>query len=120
MNILGIDYGKKRIGLAWVQGGLDVVLPFGVTEEEGLPGLIKEEKIGKAVVGLPLGLDGGENDNTKRVRKFVDVLKMQTGIPVEFVDERFTSQQADRMEGGTATRDEKSAMVILQSYLDKK
>jgi len=120
MNILGIDYGKKRIGLAWVQGGLDVVLPFGVTQEDKIPALIKEEGIGKVIVGLPIGLDGEENENTSRVRAFVEGFKKHVDVPVEFIDERFTSQQADRMEGGEATRDEKSAMVILQSYLDKK
>ncbi len=119
MNILGIDYGKKRIGLAWVQEGLDVVLPYGVVENiDELVKLIKEEKINKLVVGLPVGLDGGENENTKRVREFADKLKNNTGLAVEFEDERFSSAQADSM-GGDVSRDEKAAMVILQSYLDK-
>lgn len=125
MNILGVDYGKKNIGLAWVQEGLDVVLPYGVIKEkvesrkEQLIDLIKKEGIDKIVVGLPIGLDGKENENTKNVQRFVEDLKTQIDIPVEFVDERFTSQQADRMEGGEASRDEKAAMVILQSYIEK-
>jgi len=121
MNLLAIDYGSKKIGLAWCDDALKVVLPFGIIKSQELVSLIKREKIDKLVVGLPLGLDGKENDNTKRVRKFVDDLKKEIKIPVDFIDERFTSAQADRMDGGLsgASRDEKSAMVILQSYLDK-
>lgn len=119
MNILGIDYGTKRIGLAWVQSGLDLILPYGVVTQEELPELIQRENIDRAVVGLPLGLeDGSENDNTKRIREFGDWLIAETGIHVEYIDERMSSQQADRMEGDMS-RDEKAAMVMLQAYLAK-
>lgn len=124
MNILGIDYGEKRIGLAWCQEGLDLVLPFGVIQKEkgdigkeALKTLIEKERIDTIIFGLPIGLDGTENENTKKIRAFADELKKETSVPIAFVDERFTSQQADRM-GGDASRDEKAAMVILQSYLD--
>ncbi|OGH83236.1 MAG: hypothetical protein A2373_01630 [Candidatus Magasanikbacteria bacterium RIFOXYB1_FULL_40_15] len=118
MNYLGIDYGKKRIGLAWVQEGLDVVLPFGVVKDiDELAKLIKKEKIDKIVVGLPIGLDGKENENTRRVKKFADELKNKINLPIEFEDERFSSRQADSM-GGDVSRDEKAAMVILSSYID--
>lgn len=123
MNILGIDYGQKRIGLAWVQDGLDLILPYGVIQynswNKELPTLIKEERIQKVVIGNPLGMNGEDTENTKRVQKFAKELHVLCQIPVEFFDERFTSQQADAM-GGDATRDEKSAMVILESYLKSK
>ncbi|OGH71268.1 MAG: hypothetical protein A3G00_02320 [Candidatus Magasanikbacteria bacterium RIFCSPLOWO2_12_FULL_43_12] len=127
MNIIAIDYGSKNIGLAWCDDALGVVLPFGMVQNADnrthneLVNLIKKEKIDKIVIGLPLGLDGKENNNTTRVRKFVDDLKKEIKIPVDFVDERFTSAQADRMDGGMAgaSRDEKAAMVILESYLAK-
>lgn len=121
MNIIGIDYGKKRIGLAWVQEGLDVVLPYGIVGNvEELIKLVKKEKIDKLVIGLPIGLDGRqENENTQRVREFAEKLKKEIDLPIEFVDERFSSAEADSM-GGEVSRDEKAAMVILQSYLDKK
>lgn len=119
MNILAIDYGKKRIGLAWVQVGLDVVLPFGVVSNMGeLVELIKREGIDKLVVGMPTGLDGKENENTAKVKKFAEELREKTKLQVEFVDERFSSRQADNM-GGDVSRDEKSAMVILSSYLER-
>ncbi|MBT6335128.1 MAG: Holliday junction resolvase RuvX, partial [Candidatus Magasanikbacteria bacterium] len=64
MNVLGVDYGTKRIGLAWADDAMGFVLPYGVlvdshtTKEEQLRALIKEERINKVVVGLPIGLDG--------------------------------------------------------------
>jgi len=59
-----------------------------------------------------------QNENTKKIREFVGELQKEIDAPVDFVDERFTSAQADSM-GGTVSRDEKAAMLILQSYLDK-
>ena len=123
MNILGIDYGQKRIGLAWVQEGLDVVLPFGVIQKtpdelcpDELVNIIQTEKIHKIVVGLPVGMEGEENNNTKRIRGFAEELQNKTKLPLEFVDERFTTHEANRM-GGVASADEKAAMLILESYL---
>lgn len=120
MNILAVDYGTKNIGLARASTGVDVILPFGsVSNPEKLIEIIKKEKIDKIIAGLPLGLDGSENKNTERVRKFIDELKKDISIPVEFITEVFSSQAADRMGGGVS-RDEKAAMVILQSYFEKK
>ena len=126
MNILGVDYGVKNIGLAWMQSGIDVVLPYGKIDASAgaekalgeLSKLIKEEKIDKIVIGLPLGTDGSENKNTEKIRGFADRLKNLVGDKIEFMNEAFTSQQADRM-GGKASRDEKAAMIILETYKEK-
>jgi putative Holliday junction resolvase len=121
MNILAIDYGKKRIGLAWTDTGVGVVLPYGiVSNEKELISLIKKEGIQKVVIGLPTGLDGKENENTKNVRKFGEKIENETKIKIDFVDERFSSAAADRMDGSGASRDEKAAMVILQTYLESR
>lgn len=102
---------------------VNVVLPFGQISErvnggriKQLVEIIKKEKIDKIIVGLPLGLKGEENDNTKKVYDFTERFKNDVNIQIEFIDERFTSRQADRM-GGQVSRDEKAAMIILQSYL---
>jgi len=125
MNILAVDFGTKNIGLAWCDTGINVVLPYGVIDNQDrvkakreLVDLVKTERIQKVVVGLPYTMEGNENENTKKIRAFVDGLEKDLEIKIEFFDERFTSKQADRMEGG-ASRDEKSAMVLLQSYLSK-
>lgn len=123
MNILGVDYGTKRIGLAWVQQGLDVVLPFGVIEGEDrvanieeVISVIEQEDIQKVVLGLPFGPDGEETENTKRVRAFGDEITSRSGLHIEFIGEEFTTKEAEAM-GGDASLDEKSAMLILKSYL---
>jgi len=124
MNILGVDFGTKRIGLAWTQTELGVVLPYGQIrgkdKEEmivNLVKLIKEERIEKVVFGLPLTLEGQESPNSRRVRAFVDELKKQINVLIDFYDERLSSFAADQMEGNV-TRDEKAAMIILQDYLE--
>lgn len=121
MNILGIDFGTKRIGLAWVDSAMGVVLPYGVVESgmssvSDIADLVAQERIEKIVLGLPLGLDGKENDNTRAVRAFGEKLKAASVVPVEFFDERFSSRQADSTPGDVS-RDEKAAMIVLQDYL---
>jgi len=119
MNILAIDYGKKRIGLAWCQRELGIILPYGVvnTIEEVIE-LIKREKIDKIVIGLPLGLNSQENENSQRVRLWASQLEKETTRVVEWVDERFSSHEAGHSPG-TVSRDERSAMIILETYLEK-
>jgi putative holliday junction resolvase len=126
MNILAIDYGQKNIGLAWMQIGLDVVLPYGILSEKDpsdhiikLRDLIVQESIDTVVIGLPLTMeDGSENANTKRVRTFGAALEKEIGFSISYVDERLSSFEADQM-GGDVSRDEKAAMVILQTYKEQ-
>lgn len=117
MNILAIDFGTKNIGLAWCDTGIGAALPFGVAKNiDEVQKIILEDKINRVVIGLPVSFDGKENSNTARIRKFGDDLRQRTQIEIEYYDERFSSQAADRMEGGVS-RDEKSAMIILEDWL---
>ena len=134
MKILAIDYGTKRLGLAWSDTTLGIVLPYGIVElqDDQLPAtsyqlklfkkvidLIKSEHLDKVVIGLPISLTGQENKKTAAVQELAFEIQKHTGILVAMCDERFSSQQADAVGAGVS-RDEKSAMIILQSYLDKK
>jgi len=123
MNILALDYGTKRIGLAWMQTGLNVVLPYGLIEEgdrernlDALLKLIEEERIDKLVIGLPFGEDGEENPNTERIRNFADQITARIDIKIAFIGEEFTTKEAEAM-GGEVSLDEKSAMLILEAYI---
>ncbi|MSU75559.1 MAG: Holliday junction resolvase RuvX [Candidatus Magasanikbacteria bacterium] len=119
MKILGIDYGTKNIGLAWADTTLGIVLPFGIVKT--LPALIKliqAEKVDKVVLGFPLGLNSQENKNTERVQNVGFEIGKATGLTVEYCDERFSSQAADSAGGGVS-RDERSAMIILEGYLER-
>ncbi len=126
MNILGVDWGKKRIGLAWVQSGLDVVLPFGIIDASKkdpiveIETIVREEGIEMVVIGLPKALSGEEGDNALSVRAVGEKIAQKTGVTVQFIDERFSSQAADRFGADGASRDEKAAMIIVQAFLDQK
>jgi putative Holliday junction resolvase len=129
MNILAIDFGQRRTGLAWCNSALGVVLPFGLLRHTSsdelltqLCSLITEERIDEIVLGLPLPVENMNPDtapNVLRVKSFGDQLAQQANKPVHYVDERFSSAQADRM-GGDISRDEKSAMIILEGYMAKR
>ena len=126
MNILGVDWGKKRIGLAWVQSGLDVVLPFGIIDASKkdpiveIETIVREEGIEVVVIGLPKALSGEEGDNALSVRAIGEKIAQKTGVKVQFLDERLSSQAADRFGADGASRDEKAAMIIVQAFLDQK
>lgn len=126
MNLLGIDFGTRRAGLAWVDTDIGVVMPFGLISGKNLAEIseklvqtIEQEKPDKIVFGLPLTLKNTEGEEVKRVKSFVQDLKEKISTPIEYFDERFSSQLADRFSG-EASRDEKAAVLILEDYLNKK
>lgn len=119
MNILAIDFGTKNIGLAWCDTGIGAPLPFGIAKNlNDVVKVVKDERIDKIIIGMPTGIDGKENTNTERVKKFAEELKSAVNVPIDYFDERFSSQAADRLEGGVS-RDEKSAMIILEGWTSK-
>lgn len=126
MKLLGVDYGTKNIGLARASTDVPIALPFGIIDNTDheiaiaqLIQLVQAEGVEKIIVGLPFGLDGSENENTKRIRNFFSEMQARVNMPVEFINEMFSSHASDRLSGG-ASRDEKSAMIILQNYLDRR
>ncbi len=124
MKILGIDFGTKTLGLAMTDTDLDIVFPFGTMHNFepkvflNIKDLVLKEDFEKIVMGLPLGMNGEETEATARVRAFAGKLESEVGMGVVFEDERFSTHEADRM-GGEASRDEKSAMIILEQYMAK-
>lgn len=139
-KILAVDYGKRKIGLAVTDDS--ALMAFGrgfllnlsqKTKVDKIVQLIQKENAGKLIVGLPLGQNGEETSQTKEVRTFVsqisDLLARQKlEIPVEFIDESFSTFEAQnmlkeqRMAGVTkqVNDDEMSAIVLLNRYLEQK
>ena len=124
-NYLGIDWGKKRIGLAFAEDETKIVMPlkavFGLNEV--LDEIVKNE-VDIIVIGMPFQLDKAEINSSIKddFLSFVSQLEEKSGLKVEGIDERFTSKQADMMsfeKGRDGRRDINSAIVILQNYLDK-
>lgn len=143
MRILGIDYGRKRIGLA-ISDPLGITaqgLPTLVRGREGpagdmdmdmdmeaLSGIIRGREVGEMVVGLPKNMDGTIGESAREVLAFVEVLKKRFGLKVHLMDERLSTVRAHRAmkEGGLSRKkragkvDMLSAQLILQGYLDRK
>ena len=122
MKYLGIDWGNKRIGLAMADSETKMAIPFRVVKSaREVADVIKEEEIGKIIIGSPITLQGEEGSMAGEVDKFVTELKNLTGLPIEVIDERLSSREADSLmkENIGQERDAVAAMLILQNYLDK-
>ncbi|MGL4993572.1 MAG: Holliday junction resolvase RuvX [Bacteroidales bacterium] len=134
-RILAIDYGRKRCGIAvtdtlgMIPGGLGTVLSHEL--EKFLIEYTSKESVELFVIGLPKQMNNEPSESMKFITPFVNRLrKVIPQIPIEFVDERFTSMLAQRamLEGGLKKSDrqkkelvdEISAVIILQSYLESK
>ena len=134
MRVLGLDIGDRRIGVAIsdetgaVAQGRGVFLRRGEDQDLSyFADLCRRERVGVIVVGLPLNMDGSEGKQAAKVRAFAAALAERTGLPVEFLDERLTTAEADRVlkEAGLRerkrrkVRDELAAVLILQAWLDR-
>jgi putative Holliday junction resolvase len=123
MKILGIDYGEKRIGLAISDESqtfareLNIVSPKEFWEQ--LEKLISDESISLIVVGWPLNMSGEETQKTKEVGEFKLQIEIKTGLVVEIMDERLTSQMAQNISGSAKNLDSIAAQILLQNYLDR-
>lgn len=95
--------------------------------EQELGRLVSEYQPSTIVIGLPVGLSGREGASAQAARALGDLVAEVTGIPVEYVDERFTTATAESamLEGGVKRRDRRqnvdkvAAAVILRHYLDR-
>ena len=138
MRVLGIDYGRKRVGLALSDASGMLARPWKTIEASGIErqaaALAREIEILAAeldgldviVIGLPRRLSGEPNDQTPIVQTLAVQLATMTSIPIALQDERLTSREAEsllsRREKDWRKRkpllDAASAAVILQDYLD--
>lgn len=134
-RILAIDYGRKRTGIAVtdpmqiIANGLTTVSTHGLMDF--LLDYVKRERVERIIVGHPKQMNNEDSENMKYIVPFVNRLKKALpDIPVEMVDERFTSVLAHQamLAGGLKKKDrqnkalvdEISAIIILQSYLESK
>lgn len=127
MRILALDYGSARCGCAvsdptgTIVTPIDPVLrPASKRGFQVLRRLAAEREAELVLVGLPLGLDGGETDQTRETREFARRLAagLGDGIPVEMYDERFTTKLARRTKAGSrSSEDSRAAAHLLESWL---
>jgi len=129
-TVLAFDFGIRRIGVAvgepetGTAHPLSGIATMGEARFAAVAGLIAQWKPVRLVVGLPLGVDGAPHDVTRLAERFARQLRGRFGLPVELVDERFTSVEAEsRLRGKRAGRiaiDSVAAQLILEQYLGKR
>jgi len=126
MKLLGLDYGKSKIGLALADTESGVSLPYKIIKVSTMANVLKElkiimaqENIKKIIIGLPINLQSASSQQTVQAKEFGKKLAQTVKLPVEFQDERFTSRQAQKLKPGK-NDDALAAMLMLHSYLDRK
>lgn len=103
-KILAIDYGRARIGLSLADSQEGIAAPLGTLDRVNrnedmrqLRELVRNHSVKQIVVGLPLRLDGTRGDMAEETERFAQRVRKQIGVPVEMVDERLTSWEAERV-----------------------
>ena len=146
VRVLALDYGRARIGMAIAQVEAGIAQPLGTLDRinrnedmRRLRELVREHGVRQIVVGLPLRLDGTRGEMAEEAARFGQRVHKQFGLPVEMVDERLTSWEAERMleeqqgrtiqsasgkkqkkENARPGVDAMAAALILKEYLDRR
>jgi len=132
--VLALDYGTRRIGLAVSDADGKFAFPAGFLACHGrardlaaVCELIAERGVRRVVVGLPLHMDGRRGDTAAAAEKFANAIADMSGLPVEMLDERWTTREAERAlrESSSGRRkrreavDSAAATLLLRTYLER-
>ncbi|MFN7065192.1 MAG: Holliday junction resolvase RuvX [Aquificaceae bacterium] len=132
MKILSVDYGRKRIGLAFGDTSLRLATPIGSIENKGESTLrellkkVKELNVSLVLLGLPITPSRKEGERSKEVKVFFEQLREALPEEVDIIlwDERYTTEEAYRMMEGLSWKKKKtlkdslSAYAILLEYME--
>ena len=133
VSALGLDVGKKRIGVAGCDGtgliatGLTTIYRTSWAEDLAqLQDIVRDREVEILAIGLPYNLDGTLGFQAKQVQKFADRIACSLQLPIEYVDERLTSVEAEtqlKAQKRFNSRDKgeidrRAAAIILQQWLD--
>lgn len=134
MNYLGIDWGEKRIGLAYVDE-LGIALPLAAAVAalkkarfQHIEALIKLRRIDEIVCGYPLNMNGSVGFKAKQVDVFIGQLDKRFGLPIHRIDERLSSysveqdlkRQNKKLDRRSGEIDSRAAALILQEFIEEK
>lgn len=135
MKIMSVDYGDARTGVAFCDPMEIIASPYCVIKESYQPKLIiklieiiEKENPGKIVIGLPRNMDGTYGYRCDACRNLGEALQKEISVQVDYQDERLTTVMAHNALSDNNVRGKKrkesvdavSAVMILQSYIDKK
>ena len=132
-TLLGLDFGDKTIGIAVSDKSKTIATPIitikrkGVLKDiEKLLSILEEYDVGGVILGLPLSLDGNENERTEKVRNFAKELQKCKDINIAFQDERYSTDVIYKeLRKNSLSKhkikkkiDQMAASYILQGFLD--
>ncbi|WP_029046104.1 Holliday junction resolvase RuvX [Cupriavidus sp. amp6] len=125
-TVLAFDYGEKKIGVALGnfitrEARALTILP-NITVEgrfEAVGALIHEWNPVQLIVGMPVNPDGEEQPMMRLARRFGNQLNGRFNLPVEWVDERYSSRAASMAGARRGELDAEAARIILQQYFDQ-
>lgn len=124
MKYLGIDYGTKRVGIATSDDEGRMAFPFRVipnvrTLVDDVAAICAAERIDSIVMGESHNFQNQPNSLMKEILPFVEAIKERTLLPVVFMPEVLSSQEAMHLQGDNDQNDASAAAIVLQSYLEK-
>ncbi len=124
MRLLGIDYGKKRVGIALSDEGGSIAMPYIVLKnDENILNNIKEicieRNVKKIIIGLSLDFKNQPNFIVPETDKLKTALEKDLDIPVFYESEVLTTKEAERLQGKVEKIDASAAALILKSFIEK-
>ena len=123
-KMLGIDYGEKRVGIAISDEEMKMAFPRYVLQNddrllEKISKICADENIKEIVVGRSFNYKNQPNSIMSKIEDFVEGLKKEKGMKVNYEDEFLTSAEAKRIQGHTESIDASAAAIILRSFIEK-
>jgi len=126
-TVMAFDFGTKRIGVAvgntLTQLGQPIKTIAEISSDASfkvIEGLLKEWQPNRLVVGMPCHPDGTEHDMSARARRFGNQLQGRFQLPVDWIDERYTSAVLESNPNMRDNLDAESAVLILEQYFLEK
>ena len=134
MRTLALDYGEARIGVAisdpsgLLAQPLETIAtrPGDVAALARIAEIVKAQEVDQIVIGLPLHMSGRKGPEVERTNAFGDRVRKRTGVPVEYLDERWTSREAERTlsDAGVSRKKQRgrvdpiAAALLLRTWLE--
>ena len=133
-SVLALDLGTRRIGLAVSDSDAKLAFPAGHLDRKGrrqdleaLRSLAREREVSCIVVGLPIHMDGSSGRAAEAAKEFATALANLTSLPVELLDERWTTVEAERAlrEAPRSRKRRKGAVdalaatILLRTWLER-
>lgn len=133
-RLLGVDFGDRRTGIAISDNTRFIASARETIQNNGINDCVKQvvliaktEGVSGIVIGLPVNMDGSYGERAEKCRYFGSLVESESGMCVDFCDERMTTIEASRYLGESGTFGKKrkkvidalSAQIILQNYIDK-